>query len=321
MMIKWILRKMQSFWVWLPTSKIFGKWLPISLAVLLSLALFLHILFEISKTECKEVVINHEGNLTAIECERDSFFLKKAIETISSGDARNLGLLLAASIGWIFFHWRARSADQDVKIAEQGLTADRLTRAIEHLAHDKTSIRSGGIRSLEQIAKSYEEEREKIIQILSVRIREIAPLDATKETKEWLQRLEDENERKRLATEERYKRSDVETIAKVLSDITRINPYRLCELRDIDLSGLFFAGGNFANCFFSGANMSHAIFFDVDFSNANLEGVNISRASFILPRGLTQEQANQTFCYKGYEPIAFPPGLELPREIDFPQNR
>lgn len=333
----WILQKARGSWAWFLGLSCFGQKLPLILAFILFFSLLSYIFCEISTTECEAVGVNHEGHSTAIECERDSLPLKKVIETMGSDTVRNLSLLLAASIGWFFFYWRAKTADlnaeateqsakatrKNAETAEKGLTVDRFSRSIEHLAHEKTSIRLGGIRSLEQIAKSHEEEREKIIQILSTRIREIAPLDATKETKEWLQRFEDTNERERLMTEERYKRLDVETIAKVLSDITRIrSPYHPCELYNIDLSGLLFIGDNLANCIFSSTNMSHASFLRADFSNAKLEGVNISRASFVELRGLTQEQINQTFYYKGYEPLFLPHGLQLPEERNFPhQNR
>ena len=172
----------------------FGQKLPLILTLILSATLAFHVLFEMSGTECKEVVINNDGNLTIVECERSPFSLKNMIETIVSDGVRNLGLLLAASIGWFFLYWRAKIADQSRKAdeqsaeatkknaetAEHGLTTERLTRAIEQLASEKVSIRIGDIRSLEQIADTHKEERTKIIQILSARICELAPVDYTK---------------------------------------------------------------------------------------------------------------------------------------------
>ena len=97
---------------------------------------------------------------------------------------RNLILLTAGIFGWYFLYRRTKAAGKDAEsarknaaTAEQGLNVDRLARAIEQLAHEKPSIRLGGILGLEQITEIGMEEQYKVIQILSVFVRDFAPED------------------------------------------------------------------------------------------------------------------------------------------------
>lgn len=195
-MIKQILQKTQIFRLWWQSLSFFGQKLPSILASASFVVLLFHVSFEMWGVVCEE--IRTSNSLSEIILT----ILKQMIQEIGSDTVRNLSLLLAASISWFFFYWRAKTADlnteaaeksaeatrKNAETAEKGLTTERLTRAIEQLAHEKPSIRLGGICSLEQIAKIHEEERKKIMQILSARIRELAPLGDTKKSKEWRER-------------------------------------------------------------------------------------------------------------------------------------
>ena len=327
--MEWILQEAQGFWVWLQGLSSFGQ----ILLTLLSIAVILYIFF-MAMNRFRRWATEHHilwvPLMLVVFIIAASWFFWKPLMMIKPDVMRNLILLTAGIVGWYFLYQRVKTADQSKKAAEQsaqtaekGLTTERLTRAIEQLAHEKISICLGGIRSLEQIAKSHEEEREKIIEILSTRIHEIAPLDARKETREWFQGLEDIEEQNRLINEKRYKRLDVEIIAKVLGDIMRIHPCYFYKLYRIDLSGLIFRESNFTDCFFSEVNMSYTNFVDVDFCNTKLYRSNISCASFVEPKNLTQEQINQSFYYKGHPPLFLSSDsseLQPPEEWDFPQR-
>ena len=74
------------------------------------------------------------------------------LQAIDRDGTRILILLLAGMVGWYFLIARteaakqsAEAADQNARIAEQGLTTERLTRAIELLGEEKTSMHMGGI--------------------------------------------------------------------------------------------------------------------------------------------------------------------------------
>lgn len=282
MVIEKMLQKMRSFWLWLLGLSFFGQVLPLILTFLLFVALGFHIYFEISGTACEVVPIEIEY-LTTIECERDSFFLKKLIDVISSGDTRNLGLLLAASISWFFFHWRAKSADQNTKTSKQTLIVERITRAIEQLAHEKPSVRLGGILGLEQVALAQQEEHEKIIRILVSFIRTRARKESQEVKKDLakidLLKLTDTDDYKAY----REQRLDVESAVGVLANIaSKIKitgqsqeqynelKHRLCNLEDIDLRGLALRGIDLSNFNLRGIDFSGASLSFTNFTGANL---------------------------------------------------
>ena len=170
---------------------------------------------------------------------------------------RNLILTIAGSITWLFLYRRAKSADQsaqsaeqNAKSAEQGVTIERLTRSMEQLASESPSIRLGGILGLEQIANSHEEEREKIVQILSARIRELAPITDDELSLERRHRLDME--------------VAVNTLSRIASKVDIEKKSSLCNLQKTNLDSLELSGDSFK------PNLS---FFD--FSNASLRGTRL----------------------------------------------
>ena len=250
------------------------------------------------------------------EVENTSTILKKTAMLIASDQVRNLSLLLVASIGWYFLYRRTATAEQNTEaaqqsaqaaiknttIAEQGLTTERLTRAIEQLAHKRASIRLGGILGLQQIASHHEEEHEKIVQILSAFVRDFAPKDSDT-------RIIEENN-KYLDI-----REAVELLAAITESFSTDKKEMLCDLRFTNLSGLAFADTNLSYFNFLGANFSNSFLWWVDFTGSRLGKVNFSGTSFRNPKGLTQEQLEQAFYWRGHPPINFPGELEL-TEID-----
>ena len=293
---------MKHFWVrWSPfLSLVFGKILPVVLAFVLFIVLVAHIIFELSGAECGgigenyegylfaiELVENHKGYLIAIECGSDSF-----IEAISSGDTRNLSLLLAASIGWFFFYWRAKSADR-------GVTVERFTRSIEQLANSSPSICLGSIRSLEQIASSHEEEREKIIQILSARIHELAPLNGEMENGDWRRRPDI--------------KSAIEALANIAEPLgNKKRPF--CVLNDVNLRKLFVEKTNLSYFSLMGSDLSNSTFKEVDFSYTKLSASFVNGTTFENCKNLTKEQIMQVNWVNGRTPRGLPKEWKLPLE-------
>lgn len=224
---------------------------------------------------------------------------------------RNLILLTAGIVGWYFLARRTKAAEQDAatakqnaETAEQGLTVERLTRAIEQLASENQSVRLGGILGLKQIVESHEEEREKITQILSAFIRNIAPLGPTRRT------------------EERHKFLDVEAAVEALSSIAAPlydEKQLFCELQETNLSGLRFYGTDLSYFVFTRANFSNTFFSGVDFEEASFEGVNISGIILEEFYGLSQEQIDEAFCWEGEQP-SFPNDLKPPPSKRKPQR-
>ena len=270
-MMEQILQKVRAFRECWQGLSFFGQILPLMLTIMLFVALGFHIYFEVSGTACEAVPIEIKY-LATIECERDSFFLKQLIDVISSGDTRNLGLLLAASISWFFFHWRARSADQDAKTSKQGLTVEQITRAIEQLSHKKLFVRVGGIRGLEKISDNHEEERSEIAYILVTFIRK----QATRKPDET------ELEREEEFHTHREKRLDIEIAVNALARITsklkkqeqfprdKDKKYYLFNLENLDLRGLRFEDADLSEFNLGGSDFSGAWLRRTNFTGALL---------------------------------------------------
>lgn len=215
---------------------------------------------------------------------------------------RNLILLSVGFIGWHFLNRRTKAIEQNTRTAQQGLTVEQFTRATEQLANENPSIRLGGIRSLEQIALSHEEERRKIILILSARIREIAPLGPT------------------AKSEERHRRVDIETAVQALAEIAKPlgdEKGLLCDLQETNLSGLRLYGTDLAHFDLTDANVSNTHFLSVNLEETELGGANISNAAFDDAKGYPYETSKKSFYYKGQAPNTLPEGLE-PEEREKP---
>lgn len=226
--------------------------------------------------------------------------------------ARNLILLIAGIIGWYFLNRRTITAEENTKaaeestqatiknteIAEQGLTVERLTRATEQLASDKSSVRLGGILGLVKIFQSHKEEKYRIIRVLAAFIHDFAPIDGDTRT-----------------VEDRGKYSDIEEAVQALAFLTEPLPAdqkkTLFDLQFTNLSGLGFVGINLSYFNILGVNFSNSHLYGFDFTGARLGMVNFSGVHLVAPKGLTQEQLEQAFYWKGNPPKEFPPELKL----------
>ena len=217
------------------------------------------------------------------------FFRKSLWVEMDQDAARNLILLIAGIIGWYFLSRRTKAAEQDAKTAqrnaittEQGLTVERLTRAIEQLANKNLSIRLGGILGLEQIADTHGEERKKIARILVSFIH----TRAIKDSKELKKNIT-ESKVSELETEEEFsayraQRLDIEAavnaLANIASKLEQQNQFQkqynekkqhLCDLQDLDLRGLRFIRADLTDFEFAGADMSGAWLSHANFTGSN----------------------------------------------------
>ncbi|MCY4031982.1 MAG: pentapeptide repeat-containing protein [Hyphomicrobiales bacterium] len=177
---------------------------------------------------------------------------------------RNLILLTAGLIGWYFLFKRTR-------VAEQSLTVDQLTHAINQLTNENLAVRLGGILGLEQIAETQEEERKKIARILVTFIRTHATKDS-EEVKKNLATYKSPN----FETEEEFDayrtlRLDIEAAVNALASIAsklekqeqfgkqhNETKHDLCDLQNTDLRGLRFVKANLSRFNLIGADMSGA---------------------------------------------------------------
>ena len=222
---------------------------------------------------------------------------------------RNLILLTAGVIGFYFLYQRTKTADQSKKaaeksaeasrrnteITEQGLTTERLTRAIEQLAHEKLPVRLGGILGLEQIAKTHEEERKKIARVLASFIRTRATKDSEETKKDIAMCDISKMENLRNFSAYRAQRLDVEDAIKVLANITSEvekqcqfskkygeTKYQICDLQNTDLRGLNLSHVDLSKFDLTKADMRYATLFFTNFSGAYLVFANFHGAEYLI---------------------------------------
>lgn len=225
------------------------------------------------------------------------------LQAIDRNGTRTLILLLAGIVGWYFLIARtdaakqsAEAANQNARIAEQGLTTERLTRAIELLGEEKTSMRMGGIFGLEQIAESHEEERRKIARILSAYVRELAPRIEKKEERgdpppdmrsvaqELHRRIKKYNdESEELLRKRRDIEVAVEVLARIASKLTYEDRYNkqkryLCNLRNTELRDFRFIGMDLSEFDITNSNLTSAWLNSVNFARAILQNVDFKWA-------------------------------------------
>ena len=199
-------------------------------------------------------------------------FDEKLLIEMDQDTVRNLILLTAGVVGWYFLYQRTRTATQNTKIAEHGLTVDRLNRAIEQIAHEKLYVRVGGICGLEKIVDTHEEERMEIAHILVTFIRKQAA------------RKPDETD---MNSEEdfyayREQRLDIEIAVNVLGRITsklkkqehyprdKNKKYYLFNLENLDLRGLRFEDTDLSEFNLGGSDFSGAWLRRTNFTGALL---------------------------------------------------
>lgn len=323
--MEWILQKAQGFWAWLQGLNLFGQIPLMVLASLLSLALLFYIFrwrakitemmtSRLRKWTTRYWSLQHRTLLEPLIL--SGFFAGifiwifwEALANMKQDAVRNLILLTAGVIGFYFLYQRTKTADQTKKaaeksaeasrknteIAEQGLTTERLTRAIEQLAHEKPSVRLGGILGLEQIAKTHQEERKKIARVLASFIRTRATKDS-EETKKDLAMCDiPKMEKIRNFSAYRAQRLDVEDAIKVLANIAsevekqrRLSKeygekkYQICDLQNTDLRGLNLIHVDLSEFDLTKADMRYATLFFTNFSRAHLVSANFHGAEYLI---------------------------------------
>lgn len=221
-------------------------------------------------------------------------------DLIDQDAIRNLILLAAGIIGWFFLIRRTKAIEQDVEIAAQNLTIDRLNRAIQQLDSEKVYVRLGGITGLEQIATTQDRESKRIARILVSFIR----TRATEDSEEV--ELKEENEFDAY----RAKRLDIETavnaLARIASKLERQEQFQqhgdkkqdLCNLESLDLRGLRLENANLSRFNLAGTDFSGTWMRRVNFTGALLFKITRTRRKFsaIFFRAFL-DQANFTDAY------------------------
>ena len=159
----------------------------------------------------------------------------------------------------------ARAQADAVLKTEQGQRQDRLKNAIEHLGHDKESVRLGGAYELFHLAKESEEMRESVFDILCAHIRRTTGENKYRET---------------------YESKPSEEVQSLLDLLFIKTPEVFKGLYiDIDLSGIWLNGSNLVTARLEGVSLDDAYLRGADLmlahlQGASLDGAHLQRASF-----------------------------------------
>ena len=236
-------RMISRFWTWISQSQTLQKIL-IALLIL-SFGAFVGVLF----FECAEKYISKLLGLS--EKNEVLKFLG-----ISMG-----GILVALQA--LMSYRRAKAMEDAVEKTEQGQQQDRLKNAIEHLGHDKESVRLGGAYELFHLAEESEEMRESVFDILCAHIR----------------RTTSENEYRKT-----YGSKPSEEVQSLL-DLLFVKPSEVFKGLCIDLSGTWLNGSNLAMARLEGAYLNDAYLqgaylMETHLQGASLDDAHLQRASF-----------------------------------------
>ena len=145
-----------------------------------------------------------------------------------------------------------------VSKTEQGQRQDRLKNAIEHLGHDKESVRLGGAYELFHLAKESEEMRESVFDILCAHIRRTTGENKYRET---------------------YESKPSEEVQSLLDLLFIKTPEVFKGLYiDIDLSGIWLNGSNLVTARLEGVSLDDAYLRGADLMLAHLQGASLDGA-------------------------------------------
>ena len=233
---------------------------------------------------------------------------------------RNIGLILAAMVGFPFIIWRAIVAHRQAETAQQDLITDRINKAVENLGatrairkHELVStngtelspegtyeieeitqpnleVRIGGILALERVAQDSPRDHIQIMEILTAYVRQNTPAQRRVT-------LPKNSDVRPLSI-------DIQTTLTVLGrrsergkEIERNKQFRL-DLRKTSLTKADFEHGdysaaNFTDCHLDAASFRNAklngtqfqrcIFNYTDFINAEMQGTNLDFAQLNNP--------------------------------------
>ena len=174
------------------------------------------------------------------------------------------GLLLILSLVATWYNIKAtqKSAQETIRINEEGKITERFSKAIELLGNAQIEVRLGGIYALERIARDSQKDHWTVIEVLSSFVREKAQLR--------------EGESTNIQT-------DIQAILAVIGRRKWVETEagRTINLANTNLSGAILSGAILSGADFSGAILEGADFGRAILEGANLNGVDLRKANFV----------------------------------------
>jgi hypothetical protein len=172
------------------------------------------------------------------------------------------------------YTWRAAKvtlAGQELdrnrqEIDRRGQITDRYTKAIDHLGHDKTDVRIGGIYALERIARDSVTDHPAVIEVLAAFVREHSH-------ERWEPAGAEPD-----APDRHLTRPDVQSAIEVIGRRNADYDTRLINLVRVDLRNADLVLANLAGADLTGANLSRASLVSADLNGADLTEADLTEA-------------------------------------------
>ena len=176
----------------------------------------------------------------------------------------------------LYFTW------QNVLIAREGKITDRYSKAIEHLADERITVRIGGIYALERIARDSRRDHLTVMEVLTAFVRENSRFDRERDERERAAPVRFGFGESLIVREwERKPAGDIQAAVIVLGR----RQWRETEAGRLDLSEVDFRGGMFGRHFEHAllirARFDHARFVKSHLAEAVAIGAKFRDASFV----------------------------------------
>jgi hypothetical protein len=162
---------------------------------------------------------------------------------------------------------------RQVRVNQEGQITERFNRAIDHLGSDKLDLRLGSIYALERIAKSSNDDRDTIAEILAAFVHQRSPWPPSQPGQYRDDFPIDQQ------PELRTRAADIQAVLTVLgrTDFTRHRDLRL-NLAEVDLRRAALHGADLDGAILSGTHLDGVILSGVHLDGADLSGTHLDGA-------------------------------------------
>lgn len=194
-----------------------------------------------------------------------------------------LTALFGAIVGAVIAGHGQSAKLRELRNTEDANVTERLTRAIEQLAHGHVDVRQGGIYALERIAEDSERDRKTIVRLLRSALyggsmRSVATAQGLEDRP---RRLQPQEEGALILSLLRLRRpNEPDVLASYLGFRADLDgaDLRGTYLRNGNFSGMFLIEADFRGADAGDASFARAILASADFKGSNLRGADFSNA-------------------------------------------
>lgn len=276
------------------------------LAGIMTVAVFLLILWKIPQYQASAYLARISPETLAELKAPERVQLEKNAADIETATRLTIAQIiggLALLSGLYFTYQNVKTAQDNLRVTEQGKLTERFSKAVELLGSDKLDVRLGGIYALERIARDSQKDHWTVMEVLTAFIRENShkKLHETKKAEKQKYLADDSwNEKQAVKI-----REDIQVIMTVIGGRkwTETENQKL-NLQKVNLTGCFMSeallcevdlsGATLFGAVLTAANLSRANLTGTDLSQVNLNGANMFRAFL---NGANLNEANLSSAY------------------------